>query len=84
MSRPASICMVVEAGARFAVGNRPVDRGGAAIFREQGAVQVDPSEARDGDEARRNNLAVGDDDDDVGRGAAEIFVATSSVRIFCG
>ncbi len=63
-----------QAGARFAAGDGPVNRGGAAIFWQQGAVQVDPSEARNCDEARGNNLAVGDDHYYVGRGAAKIFV----------
>ena len=52
-----------EAGNRFAVDDGPVDRGRAAIFRQQGSVKIDPAEFRNGQQARGNDLAVGDDDD---------------------
>ena len=75
VSRPASICMVVRPVRVSPLTMAQLIGRRAAIFRQQRTVQVDPAEARNVDEPRGNNLAVGDDDHRVGRDAAEIFVA---------
>src|SRR5579872_1431166 len=46
-----------------------MDGRGAAIFREQGTMHVEPAEAGDGQEPCRNNLAVSDDHNRVRRDA---------------
>src|ERR1700676_3156652 len=60
------------AGDSFAVGDSPVNRGSAAVFREQGSVQVEPAEFWDVQKPRGNDLTVGDDDDGVRSERAEV------------
>ena len=47
--------------------------GGAAILRQQRAVDVEAAVFRDVQDGFRQNLTVSDDDDDVRRQAAELF-----------
>ncbi len=58
-----------EAGSRFAIDDGPVDGCGAAVFWEKGSVKIDPAVFRDWQQARGDDLAVGDDDNEV-RGIA--------------
>src|SRR5947209_488186 len=55
-----------QAGTCFSVGNNPIDGSSAAIFREQGSVKINPSVLRHREKTGGNNLAVSDDDNDVG------------------
>ena len=71
-----------KASARLAIDDRPIDRSGAAIFRQQRAVHIDPAEPRDFDQACGNDLPVGDDDDRVRRDALEIIVAPRPIVFF--
>src|SRR5579859_312505 len=43
----------------------PVDGRGPAIFWKQRSVEINPSQFRDAEKTRRDDLAVRDDDDDV-------------------
>ena len=54
------------AGFRFAVEDRPLDRGGAAILGQQRAVQVDAAEAGGGECFGAEDFAVVADDEQVG------------------
>ena len=57
----------------FAVFDGVLDGGGAAILRQQRAVDVEAAVFRDVQDSFRQNLTVSDDDDDVRRQAAELF-----------
>ena len=61
-----------DAGDGFAVRDRPLNRRGAAIFREQRGVQVDVAEWREIEHPLRNDAAVADDDDGVGLEGGEL------------
>ena len=56
-----------HAGFSFAVGDGPLDRRGAAIFRQQRRVDVQAAERRQIQNGLRQNLSVSHDDDQVGR-----------------
>src|SRR2546426_1931640 len=71
-----------EAGFRFALSNRPMDWRGAAIFREQRSVQVDPAVPADGQVPRRYDLAVGDDYDHVGPQPSDQLVGSVRGNFF--
>src|SRR5690348_16624209 len=60
-----------EAGFFVAVQNGALNGCGAAILRQERSVEIDPAKARNFEKIPRNNLAVGDDDDGVGREAPE-------------
>ena len=61
-----------DAGDGFAVCDGPLNRSGAAIFREQRGVQVDVAERREIEHPLRNDAAVADDDDGVGLEGGEL------------
>ena len=61
-----------DAGDGFAVGDGPLNRRGAAIFREQRGVQVDVAERREIEHPLGNDAAVADDDDGVGLEGGEL------------
>lgn len=54
-----------DTGDGFAVGDGPLDGRCSAILRKQGSVEINPAEARDVEQTRGDDLAVGDDDDGV-------------------
>src|SRR5712692_5070564 len=60
-----------DTGFCFTVGNGPMDRRGAAILGKQGGMQIDPAVFRNRQELRRNDLAVGDDDNAIERELAQ-------------
>ena len=61
-----------DAGVGFAVGDGPLDGRGAAVLRQQRAVQVDAAEAGQGEHPVRDDAAVGDDEDGVGGDGFEL------------
>src|SRR6266850_4505750 len=71
-----------EAGSRFAIDDGPVDGRGATILWEKGSVQIDPAEFRDWQQTSGNNLAVGDDDDEVWGVALQKFLDFRSADFF--
>ena len=71
-----------DAGDGFAVGDGPLDRSGAAISWKQGSVEIDPAEARNRQQARSNDLAVGNDNDGVGVTFAEKLFGFGSADFF--
>ena len=71
-----------DAGDGFAVGDGPLDRGCTAIFWEKGSVKIDPAEAGNSEQARRNDLTVGNDDDGVRIGFAEKLLGFGSTDFF--
>src|SRR6266700_1083473 len=76
-----------QAGACLSVGNNPIDGGSAAIFREQGSVEVDPPVLGNREKARRDNLSIRDDDDDVGSELLEellYFLGSNILRLMHG
>src|SRR6266481_417981 len=56
-----------EAGSRFAMDDGPVDGCGATVFWEKGSVKIDPAVLWNREQARGDDLAVSDDDDEVRR-----------------
>src|ERR1700680_4137344 len=61
-----------DTGDGFAVGDRPLDGRGAAVFWEQRRVQVDVPERRKIEHPLRNDAAIADDDDGVGLERSEL------------
>ena len=71
VSRPMSICMIVTPVSDCIIENRPLNRGGAAVFRKQGGVNVEATVTRQIQNGRRQYLAIGGHGDEVGLQAAE-------------
>ena len=73
-----------DPGLAFAVGNGPLDRRGAAIFRKQRRMYVQDSMLRNIDDALRNDLPVAHDHHDVGFEFAQrrdVFRTPNSLRL---
>ena len=71
-----------EAGSRFSIDDGPVDGCGAAVFWEKGSVKIDPAVFWEGEQARRNDLAVGDDHDEVWGIALQEFLDFRGADLF--
>ena len=72
VSRPASMRMVVTPVICSPDGDRPLDRRGATIFRQQRGMQVDVAQRRQIDHPLRNDASVADDDDRLRRDAFQL------------
>ena len=73
-----------DAGARFAVDDRPLDGSGAAILRQQRGVHVDDAERREIDHGLRNDLAIAHHHHGVARRAPRRYSTASGRRTRSG
>ena len=80
VSMPSSSCMMRDAGLGIAVDHRPLDRRGAAILRQQRRVHVDAAARQRLEHGLRQDLAVRDDDRELGARSRAARSRSSPVR----